>query len=96
MVHGGNVPIKWSVKNTIVRAPESNPAIGATKRSCGKSPPLEEDKPKKVRRKRASVEKPKTGSPKPLTVAQFGSGVAPVTKSSVPATASASTLSSLK
>ena len=95
MVHGGDVPIEWNVKNTIVRAPESNPAIGATKRSHGKSPPLE-DKPKKVRRKRASVEKPKTGSPKPLTVAQFGSGVAPITKSSVPAAASTSTLSLLK
>ena len=78
-----------------MRAPESNPAIGATKRSRGKSPPLE-DKPKKVRHKRASAEKPKTSSPKPPIVAQFGSGVALVTKSSVPAVASASTLSPLK
>ena len=77
-----------------MRAPKSNTATGATKRSHGKSPPFE-DKPKKVRRKRASAEKPKTGSPKPPTIAQSGSSAALVTKSSVPVTASASTLSPL-
>ena len=95
MVHGGDVPIEWSEKNTIVRAPESNPATGATKRSHGKSPPSE-DKPKKVRRKRASAEKPKTGSPKPPVVVPSGSGAAPATKSSVPIAASASAFSPLK
>ena len=95
MVHGGIVPIEWSEKNTIVGAPESNPATSATKRSHGKSPPPG-DRPKKVRRKKASVEKPKTNSPKPSTVVQSSSSAAPVTKSSVPAAASASALSPLK
>ena len=95
VIHGGNVPIEWSEKNTIVRAPESNPAIGAPKRSRGKSPPSE-DKPQKVRRKRASAKKPKTGNPKPPAVVQSGFGAAPVTKSSVPASTFASTLSPLK
>ena len=54
MVHGGNVPIEWSEKNTIVGALKSNLATGLTKRSCGKLPPSE-DKPKKVRRKKASA-----------------------------------------
>ena len=95
MVHGGDVPIEWSEKNTIVRAPESNPATGATKRSRGKSPPSE-DKTKKVRRKRARAEKLKTGSPKPPVVVPSGSGAATATKSSVPIAAPASALSSLK
>nr|POF07896.1 hypothetical protein CFP56_27476 [Quercus suber] len=58
--------------------------------------PIEWNKPKKVRRKRASVEKPKTGNPKPPAVTQFGFGATPVTKSSVPAAASTRTLSPLK
>ena len=95
VVHGGDVPIEWSEKNTIVRAPESNPATGATKRSRGKSPPSE-DKTKKVRRKRARAEKLKTGSPKPPVVVPSGSGAATATKSSVPIAAPASALSSLK
>ena len=95
VVLGGDVPIEWCEKNAIVGVPKSNPATGSTKRSRGKSPPLE-DKPKKVRRKRASVEKPKNGSPKPPTTIQFGSGAAPATKSSVPAVAYASTFLPLK
>ena len=63
VVHVGDVPIEWSEKNTIVGAPKSNPVTSSTKRSRGKSPSLE-DKPKKVRHKRASAEKPKTGGPK--------------------------------
>ena len=90
MVHKGDVPLEWCEKNVIVRAPESNPTTGAPKRSCGKSP-SSEDKHKKVRRRRASAEKPKTSSPKTPTVAQSGSGAAPAIKSNVPATASAST-----
>lgn len=63
VVHGGDVLIKWSEKNTIVGAPKSNPATGSIKRSRGKSPPSE-NKPKKVRCKRASAKKPKIGGPK--------------------------------
>ena len=70
MVHGGNVPIEWSEKNVIAKAPESNPATG------GKSP-SSKDKPKKVRRKRASAEKSKVGSPKPPAAIQSSSGTAP-------------------
>ena len=66
VVLGGDIPIEWCEKNAIVGVLESNPATGSTKRSRGKSPPSE-DKPKKVRYKRVSVEKPKTGSPKPPT-----------------------------
>nr|POF18129.1 hypothetical protein CFP56_59564 [Quercus suber] len=39
-------PLEWSEKNVIAKAPQSNPAIGAPKRSRGKSP-SSEDKPKK-------------------------------------------------
>nr|POF22431.1 hypothetical protein CFP56_74740 [Quercus suber] len=95
VVYGGNVPIEWSEKNTIVRAPESNLATNATKRSCGKSPPSK-DKPKKVRCKKPSAEKSKTGSSKPPAISQFGSVATLVTKSSVPAIASVSTLFPLK
>ncbi|XP_075665554.1 uncharacterized protein LOC142635246 [Castanea sativa] len=95
VVHGGNVPIEWSGKNTIVGAPKSNPTTGSTKRSHGKSPPLE-DRPKKVRRKKASAKKPKIDSPKPPTAVQSDFGAVPVTKSNVPAAASTSTLSFLK
>ena len=95
VVHGGDVPMEWSEKNTIVRAPKSNPATGATKRSHGKSP-SSEDKPKKIRRKRGVAKKPKIGSPKPSTVVQSGSGAAPAINSSVPAATSTSTPSSLK
>ena len=38
VVRGGDVPIKWSEKNVIARAPETNPTTSAPKRSCGKSP----------------------------------------------------------
>ena len=75
MVHGGDVPIEWSEKNVIAKAPKSNPAIGAPKISRGKSP-SSKDKPKKVRRKRASAEKSKVGSPKPPVVVQSSSGAA--------------------
>ena len=95
MVHRGNVPLEWSEKNVIVRAPESNPATSAPKRSRGKSP-SSEDKPKKVRRRRASTKKPKDGSPKPPTVVQSGFGVASATKSGVPVAVSVSTPSPLK
>ena len=95
MVHKGNVPLEWSEKNVIVRAPESNPATSAPKRSRGKSP-SSEDKPKKVRRRRASTKKPKDGSPKPPTVVQSGFGVASATKSGVLAAVSVSTPSPLK
>ena len=67
VVHGGDVPIEWSEKNVIAKAPESNLAIGASKSSRGKSP-SSEDKPKKVRRKKASAEKSKASSPKPSTI----------------------------
>ena len=95
VVDGGNVPIEWSEKNVIVRAPESNPTTGAPKRPRGRSP-SSEDIPKKVRRKRASAEKIKASHPKPPVVVQFGSGAAPAIKSSVLATASASISSPLK
>ena len=75
MVHGGNVPIEWSEKNVIAKAPKSNPATGAPKISRGKSP-SSKDKPKKVRRKRASAEKSKVGSPKPPAAVQSSSGAA--------------------
>nr|POE97890.1 hypothetical protein CFP56_33830 [Quercus suber] len=87
--------INYSEKNIIVRALESNLATGAPKRSHGKSPSFE-DKPKKVRRRRASAEKPKAGSPKPSAIVQSRSGAAPATKSSVPTAASASTPLPLK
>ena len=67
VVHGGDIPIEWSEKNVIAKAPESNPVTGAPKRSCGKSPSFE-DKPKKVRQTRASVEKPKAGRPEPPAI----------------------------
>ena len=54
VVNGGDVPVEWSEKKVIVKAPESNLAIGALKRPRGKSP-SSEDKPKKVRRRKASV-----------------------------------------
>ena len=95
MIHRGDVPIEWSEKNVIVRAPESNPTTGAPKRPCGRSP-SSEDIPKKVRRKRASAEKIKASHPKPPVVVQFGSGAALATKSSVLAATSASTSSPLK
>nr|POF00013.1 hypothetical protein CFP56_55808 [Quercus suber] len=95
VVHGGDVPLEWSEKNVIVRGPESNPATGAPKRSRGKFP-SSENKPKKVRRRRASAKKPKAGSPKPPAVVQSGSSAAPATKSSVPTAAYASTPSRLK
>nr|POE95555.1 hypothetical protein CFP56_01594 [Quercus suber] len=78
-----------------VRAPKSNLATSATKRSRGKSPPSE-DKPKKVKRKRASSENPKTSSPKAPAIVPSGSGAAPATKFSVPVVASANALSPLK
>nr|POE97723.1 hypothetical protein CFP56_71786 [Quercus suber] len=81
-------------KNIIAKAPESNLATSAPKRSYGKSP-SSEDKPKKVRQKRASAEKPKASSPKPPAVVQSGSGAALATKSNVPAVASASSSSPL-
>ena len=68
VVHRGDVPMEWSEKNVIAKSPESNPVTGAAKRSCGKSP-SSEDKPKNVRRQRASAEKSKAGSPKPPAVA---------------------------
>jgi len=95
VVDGGNVPIEWSEKNIIVGAPKSNLAIGSTKGSRGKSCPSKVN-PKKVRHKRASIEKPKTGIPKPPATVQSDSSAVPTTKFSVPATASASTLSPLK
>ena len=67
VVHGGDVPVEWSEKNIIAKALESNPATGAPKRPHGKSP-SSEDKPKKVRRQKAGVEKSKAGSPKPPVV----------------------------
>nr|POE96266.1 hypothetical protein CFP56_54051 [Quercus suber] len=131
---GGIVPLEWSEKNVIVRAPKSNPATSAPKRSRDKSPltvtnvgspmstyksimkaprglkilvipnvlPFDSVgqkisfKPKKVRRRRASAKKPKYGSPKPPAIVQSGFGVAPATKSNVPATASSSTPLPLK
>nr|POF26475.1 hypothetical protein CFP56_35878 [Quercus suber] len=75
VVHGGDVPVEWSEKNIIAKAPESNPATSAPKRPRGKSP-SSEDKPKKVRRQRVGVGKSKAGSPKPPVVAQSSSGVA--------------------
>ena len=38
VVYGGDVPIEWSEKNVIAKAPETNPTTGAPKRSYGKSP----------------------------------------------------------
>ena len=64
MVNGGDVLVDWSEKNVIVKAPESNPTTGALKRPHGKSP-SSKDKPKKLRRQKAGVEKSKAGSPKP-------------------------------
>ena len=78
-----------------MEAPKSNIATSSTKRSRGKSHPLEY-KPKKVRRKRASVEKPKNGGPKPLTAVQFDFGAILATKSSVLAAPSAGTPLPLK
>ena len=75
MVNGGDVPVEWSEKNVIVKAPESNPATSALKRPCGNSP-SSEDKPKKARRQKAGVEKSKAGSPKPPMIAQSSSGAA--------------------
>ena len=75
MVHGGDVPAEWSDKNVIVKAPESNPATGALKSPCGKSPSFE-DKPKKTRRQKAGVEKSKASSPKPLAITRSNSGAA--------------------
>ena len=75
--------MEWSEKNIIAKAFESNPTTGAPKRPCGKSP-SSEDKPKKVSRQKAGVEKSKAGSPKPLVVAQSSSGAAQVTKFSAP------------
>ena len=95
MVHGGDVPIEWSEKNVIAKAPESNLATGAPKRSRGKSP-SSEDKPKKVRLKRASAEKLKAGSLKPPAIVQSGSGAALATKSSVLAATSANSSLSMK
>ena len=95
MVYKGDVPLEWSEKNVIERTPKSNPATGAPKRSRGKSP-SSEGKPKKVRCRRASAEKPKAGSPKPPAIVQPVSGATPAIKSSDPATASASTPSPLK
>nr|POF13378.1 hypothetical protein CFP56_38407 [Quercus suber] len=95
VVHGGDVPMECSEKNVIAKVPGSNPTTGASKRSHGKSP-SSEDKPKKVRRKGASAEKSKASSPKPLAVVQYGSGAAPASKSSVPATTSTSSPSPLK
>ena len=78
-----------------MRAPESNPATSATKRSCGKSP-SSKDKPKKIRHKRGNAEKPKIGSPKPPAVVQSGSGAFPATSSNIPATTFTGTPSLLK
>ena len=64
VVNGGDVLVDWSEKNVIVKALESNPTTDALKRPCGKSP-SSKDKPKKVRRQKAGVEKSKAGSPKP-------------------------------
>ena len=91
VVNGGDVPVEWSEKKVIVKAPESNLAIGALKRPRGKSP-SSEDKPKKVRRRKASVEKSKVGSLKPLVVAQSNSGAAQVTKFGAPTDALAGSL----
>ena len=91
VVNGGDVLVDWSEKNVIVKAPESNPTTGALKRPHGKSP-SSKDKPKKLRRQKAGVEKSKAGSPKPLVVAQSSSGAAQVTKFSAPADALASSL----
>ena len=49
-----------------------------------------------MRRKRASAEKLKAGSPKPSAIVQSGSSVAPATKSSVPIAAFASSSSLMK
>ena len=68
VVHGSDVPMEWSEKNIVVKASESNPNTGAFKRPYGKSP-SSEDKPKKVRRQKAGVEKSKAGNPKPPVVA---------------------------
>ena len=95
VVDGGNVPIEWSEKNVIVGAPKSNLAIGSTKRSRDKSCPSKV-KPKKVRHKKASIEKPNTGIPKPPAIVQSDSGAVPTTNFSVPVAASASTLTPLK
>nr|POE50280.1 hypothetical protein CFP56_48622 [Quercus suber] len=88
-------PSGASEKNVIAKAPETNPATSAPKRSHGKSP-SSEDKPKKVIRKRASAKKLKAGSPKPPTIIQSGSSVASDTKPSVPAAAFASSSLPLK
>ena len=95
MVNGGDVPVEWSEKNVIVKAPESNPAISALKRPRGNSP-SSEDKPKKARRQKAGVEKSKAGSPKPPMIAQSSSGVAQVTKFGAPADVPAGSLSPTK
>ena len=87
--------MEWSEKNIVVKAPESNPNTGASKRPHGKSP-SSEDKPKKVSRQKASVEKSRAGSPKPPMVAQPSSGAAQVTKFSAPADAPAGSSSSTK
>ena len=68
VVNGGDVPVEWSEKNVIVKAPESNPATGALKRPRGNSPSFK-DKPKKARRQKAGVEKSKAGSLKPSMIA---------------------------
>nr|POE96574.1 hypothetical protein CFP56_44576 [Quercus suber] len=57
VVHGGDVPVEWSEKNIIAKAPKSNPAIGASKRPCVKSP-SSEDKPKKVTKSNAPADAP--------------------------------------
>ena len=49
-----------------------------------------------MRRKRASAEKLKAGSPKPPTIVQSSSSAAPATKSSIPAAESTSSSSPLK
>ena len=83
------------MRDVIAKAFEFNPATGAPKRSCGKSP-SSKDKPKKVRRKIASAKKSKASSPKPPTTVQSSFGVAPAAKSSVPTVASTSSSSQLK
>ena len=49
-----------------------------------------------MRRKRASAEKLKAGSPKPPAIVQSSSSAAPATKSSIPAAESTSSSSPLK
>ena len=95
MVNGGDVPVEWSEKNVIVKAPESNPAISALKRPRGNSP-SSEDKPKKARRQKAGVEKSKAGSPKPPMITQSSSGAAQVTKFGAPADVPTGSLSLAK